>query len=188
MNIPKSAFAAALGGLLITACSTADPCPQAAEHFTHPIFSIPAEADANIALAENHLNALITVDAAAIRASVAPNFYANNTWFPEDSSDVEGVIQNWSRNDSTRTDQKISKVYAQSIEVADGHEYPGQWVQYWGTYSATDKASGKPFKAKFILDANVKDGRLIKTYLWFDRLSGFHQLGKTPPEAPVAKQ
>jgi hypothetical protein len=62
--------------------------------------------------------------------------------------------------------------------VADGNEHPRQWVQYWGTYSAMDKAAAKPFKVKFILDASVKNGRLVMTYLWFDRLSGFHQLGK----------
>ena len=45
----------------------------------HPVFSTPPEAQANIALAENYLNALITVDVAALRASVAPEFYASKT-------------------------------------------------------------------------------------------------------------
>lgn len=186
MSIRTRAFGVAFTTLLLGACIP-PPCPPAEEHFQHPVLSIPAEADANIALVEDYLNALIVVDADVIRGSVAPEFYANNTWLPEDSSDVEGVITHWMSNDSTRSDQKISKVFAQSIEIADGNEYPGQWVQYWGTYSATDKATSKPYKVKFIMDANLKDGKLVKTYLWFDRLSAFHQLGTTPPPAPASK-
>jgi hypothetical protein len=68
-----------------------------------------------MALAENYMKTLITADAATIRASVAPDICANKTWIPEDSSDVEGVITNWTRNDSTRTDQMITRGYAQSI-------------------------------------------------------------------------
>ncbi len=185
--IQRTALATTLSALLLGACTTPPPCPPVEEHFQHPVLSIPQEADANIALVEGYLNAMISANADGIRGAVAPDFYANNTWFPEDSSDVEGVIKNWMKNDSTRTDQKISKVYAQCIQVADGNEYPGQWVQYWGRYSAKDNETGKPFETKFILDANVKDGKLVKSYLWFDRLSAFHQTGKTPPAAPATK-
>jgi len=157
------------------------------EHFEHPVFSIPAETDANIAAVENHLNALITANEAGIRASVGAGFYANNTWLPADSSDVEGVVAEWLQNDSTRTAQLIKKTFAQSIQIAEGNAYPGQWVQYWGNYSATDKATGKPYKVLFLLDAQVKEGKVVKTYLHFDRLSVFNQLGIAPP-APAAEK
>lgn len=187
MNNLNPIFAVALGGLLFTACSSPEPCPPAAEHFKHPVYSIPAETDANIALVESYLNAVISADADAIRASVAPGFYSNNTFVPADSSDVEEVIANWMRIDSTRTEQKIVKDFAQSIQVAEGNEYPGQWVQYWGKYTAMHNATGKPFEVKFLFDANVADGKLTKAYMWFDRLSGFHQLGIPPPEAPATQ-
>jgi ketosteroid isomerase-like protein len=183
----RTALITALATVLVGACTTPPPCPPAVEHYQHPVFSIPAETDANIALAESYLMAVISADADAIRASVAPGFYSNNTFVPADSSDVEEVIANWMRIDSTRTDQKIIKDYAQSIEVAEGNDYHGQWVQYWGKYSATDNATGKPFQVKFIFDCNVKDGKLVKSYMWFDRLSSFHQLGIAPPAAPAAK-
>ena len=176
-----------LGATLLGACTSPAPCPPAEEHYTHPVYSIPMETDANIALVESYLNAVISADADAIRASVAPGFYSNNTFVPADSSDVEEIIANWMRIDSTRTDQKIVKDFAQSIQVAEGNEYPGQWVQYWGKYSAMHNATGKPLEVKFLFDANVKDGKLTKAYMWFDRLASFHQLGIPPPEAPAAK-
>lgn len=174
-------FAVGMTAVSLAACTTPSPCPPAEEHFKHPVFSIPAEADANIALAENFINALLRADVEAIRAAVAPGYYGNNTFIPSDSSDVEGMIATWMHNDSTRTDQKMTKDLARSIEIAEGNEYPGQWVQYWGTYSATDNGTGKPYEVKFIFDANVKDGKLVKSYLWFDRLSSFHQMGVDPP-------
>lgn len=175
----------AAASFLLIACS--QPCPPPPEHYSHPVFSIPEETDANIAAVDNYLHAMIKADAEAIRASVGPGFYSNNTWLPADSTDVEGVIMRWQRNDSTRADQKLKKTFAQCIRVAEGNDYPGDWVQYWGDYSATDKESGKPFTVKFLADAQVKDGKLVKIYTHFDRLSVFRQLGKTPPEAEPAK-
>lgn len=172
---------------MLSACTTPPPCPPVEEHFEHPVFSIPAETDANIASVETYLNALITADEPGIRAAVGEGFYANNTWLPADSSDVDGTVAHWMQNDSTRTDQRITKDFAQSIEVAEGNKYPGQWVQFWGDYSATDKELGKPYTVKFMLDAHVKDGKVVKTYLHFDRLSVFNQLGIAPP-APSAKK
>ena len=134
------------------------------------------------------MNAVISADAAKIRAAVGPGFYSNNTWEPADSMDVDGVIADWTENDSTRTEQKVRKTFAQSIQIAEGNDYPGQWVQYWFDYSATDKATGKPFIVKVLMDAQVKDGRVVKEYAHYDRLSVYRQLGITPPTEPEAKK
>ena len=154
--------------------------------------ALPDNYFSRLGLDQSKLAALIgdvpsTDPVAAIRAAVGPGFYSNNTWLPADSTDVEGVITRWQRNDSTRADQTVKKHFAQSIRVAEGNDYPGDWVQYWGDYSATDKESGKPFTVKFLADAQVKDGKLVKIYTHYDRLSIFRQLGKTPPEAEPAK-
>ncbi len=186
MRLHHLILSTAVASTLLIACS--EPCPPPAEHFEHAVFSIPLEADANIAVVERYLNALIAADATGIRGAVGDGFYANNTWVPADSSDVEGVIANWMQNDSTRTDQKVTKVFAQSIQIADGNEYPGQWVQYWGSYSATDKATGKSYVVQFLLDGQVKEGKLVKTYTHYDRLSVYQQLGVAPPAATEAKK
>lgn len=186
MRLHHIILGTAIASTLFIGCS--QPCPPAAEHFEHAVFSIPAETDANIAAVERYLNALITADAAGIRAAVGPGFYANNTWVPADSSDVEGVVANWIKNDSTRADQKFKKTFAQGIQIAEGNDYPGQWVQVWGDYSATDKATGKPFVVKVLVDAQVKEGKLVKIYSHYDRLSVYQQLGTAPPAAPEAKK
>jgi ketosteroid isomerase-like protein len=146
--------------------------------------SIPESADANIAVVENHLNALITANADGIRSTTAPGFYANNTFTPADSSDTDGVIAHWMKNDSARTDQKIEKVFAECVSVAAGDEYAGDWVHFWGTYSAINKAAAKPYKVPFFLDCRVEDGKITKSYLYYDRLSVYHQLGIAAPSAP----
>mgnify|MGYP001342084808 CR=1 FL=1 len=189
MNIQHIAPSVVLTSLLFAACTTPPaPCPPVEEHFVHSLSSIPPEADANIAVVEGYLTALTKADADAIRAAAAPNFYANNTFTPADSSDVEGVIADWLRNDSTRSDQRIERVFAECVRVADGNEYAGDWVHYWGTYSATDKATDKPYQVPFFYDARVQDGKITKSYTYFDRLSVFHQLGIAPPPAPAAKK
>jgi len=186
MHFQKTILPLAIVSTLLISCS--QPCPPAPEHFQHAVFSIPAETDANIAVVEVYLNALVAGDAAAIRAATGPGFYANNTWLPADSMDVEGVVANWAHTDSSDTDQKLKKTFAQGIQIAEGNHYPGQWVQYWGDYSATDKATGKPYIVKILVDAQVKDGKLVKTYAHYDRLSVYQQLGIAPPAAPEVKK
>lgn len=181
MSIRKTAFTIALPGLVLAACSTPQPAPPVAEQFVHPVLSIPPETDANIAVVEGYLNALLKADAAAIRSATAPGFYANDTYTPEDSSDVDGVIAAWTRNDSTRSDQKIARVWAECVRIAPGNDYAGDWVHYWGTYTATDKATGKPYRVPFFYDSRVQDGKITKSYTYLDRLSVYRQLGVAPP-------
>jgi len=187
MTIRNTTFTFAIPGLLLAACSAPQPCPPVEVHFVHPVSSIPPEADANIAVVEGYLNALVTLDVAAIRAATAPGFYANNTYTPPDSSDVEGVISAWMHNDSTRSDQKLEKVFAECVRVAPGNEYAGDWVHYWGTYYATDKATGKPFRVPFFYDGRVEDGKITKSYTYLDRLSVWNQLGVAPPVPATRK-
>jgi len=184
MKFQMIVFSLALPSLLLMACSAPPaPCPPVEEHFVHPLSSIPATADDNIAVVEGYLNALAKADAAALRAAVAPGFYANNTFTPPDSSDVDGIIKIWMKNDSTRSNQKFEKVFAECVTVAAGDEYAGDWVHYWGTYSATDNATGKPYKVPFFYDARVEGGKITKSYTYYDRLSVYHQLGTKPPAA-----
>ena len=56
------------------------------------------------------------------------------------------------------------------------------------TAEITDKATGKPYRVPFFFDGRVQDGKITKSYTYFDRLSVFHQLGIAPPPAPAAKK
>ena len=178
------AIAASLAAFALFACNAPAPCPPVEERFTHPVLSISPDNDANVAAVEAYLNALVKTDTAAIRAALAPGFFANNTFTPADSSDVAAVTANWVKNGAERSDQKVHKYFAQCVRIAEGNEYAGDWVQYWGKYSATDKATGKPYVVPFFMDSRLKDGKLVKSYTYFDRLSVSHQLGTKPPAAP----
>lgn len=171
--------------LLLAACS--QPCPPAPEHFTHPVLSVPPEADANMALVEGFLNACIKADVPAMRAALAPDYHEMLQVTPEDTSDVEKTIADWIRIDSTRTDQQLTTDAIEAIRYASG-KWEGDWVHFWGSYSATHKATGKPFKVPFFFDTQLKDGKLLRAYVYYDQLSVYHQLGIAPPAPDETKR
>lgn len=184
MKLFHSAAAASLVALLFAACSEPAPCPPPEEHFEHAVVSISPDIDANIAVVEGYLQGLVSADEAAIRGALAPGYYSHNTFLPADSSDADKVVAAWMRNDSTRSDQKVTQRAASCTRVAEGNEFAGDWVHYWGRYSATDVATGKPYVVPFFLNARVENGKMTTAFTYFDRLSVFHQLGTTPPPAP----
>jgi ketosteroid isomerase-like protein len=176
---------AALSTTLLLACS--QPCPPAAEHFTHPVLSVPPEADANMALVEGFLNACLKADTAAMRAAMAPDYHELLQTVPEDTSDVQEAIATWLAIDSTRTDQKLTTDAIEAIRHASG-KWEGDWVHFWGSYSATQKSTGKSFKVPFFFDSQLKDGKLQRSYMYYDLLSVYNQLGIAPPTAVEAKK
>ncbi len=186
MIYSNSAIAVPLLAMLFVACTEPAPCPPPEEHFEHPVMSISPDIDANIAVVEGYMQGIVNADEAAIRAALAPGFYSNNTWLPADSSDVDKIVKAWMKNDSTRSDQKITKVVASCTRVAEGNEYAGDWVHYWGRYSATDNETGKSYVVPLFFNTRVENGQMTKAYAYYDRLSIFHQLGTTPPAAPGA--
>lgn len=184
MRLQHNIALVAIGSTLLFACS--QPCPPAPEHFTHSLLSIPPEADANIAVVEGFLNACVKADTVAMRAAMDPGYYGILETTPIDSSSVEQVISDWRRIDSTRTDQKLTTNAAEGNRYASG-KWQGDWVNYWGEYKATDKATGKSFVVPFFFDAQVKGGKLMKSYIYYDVLSVYNQLGIAPPAAPATK-
>lgn len=171
---------AALGTTMLVACS--QPCPPVPEHFTHPVLSVPPEADANMAVVEGFLNACIKADAAGMRAVMAPGYHELLQTVPEDTSDAEKTIADWIAIDSTRTDQKLSIDAIEAFRYASG-KWEGDWVHVWASYSATHKAPGKPFTVPFFFDTQLKDGKLLRSYIYYDMLSAYNQLGIAPPAA-----
>ncbi|MGB3527260.1 MAG: hypothetical protein WBB32_14970 [Flavobacteriales bacterium] len=63
------------------------------------------------------------------------------------------------------------------------------WIcdPYWGEYKATHKATGKRFVVPFFFDTQLKDGKLLRAYIYYDMLSVYDQLGIAPPAAPANK-
>jgi len=177
MKTKKIMLSAATAALLV-ACT--QPCPPAAEHFTHPVLSVPPEADANMALVEGYLRACIKADTAAMRAALAPGYHELMQTVPEDTTDADQTIADWVRIDSARTDQQLTSDAIEAIRYASG-KWEGDWVHFWGIYSAVHKRTGKAFKVPFFFDTQLKDGKMQRSYVYYDELSVYKQLGITPP-------
>ncbi|MBX2981717.1 MAG: nuclear transport factor 2 family protein [Flavobacteriales bacterium] len=184
MRLQQYILLAALGSTLLFGCS--EPCPPAPEHFTHSLLSVPPETDANIAVVEGFLNACVKADVEGMRAAMAPGYHELLQTTPIDSSDAEKVIFDWVAMDSTRTDQQLTMDAVEGIRHASG-EWQGDWVHYWGEYKATHKATGKRFVVPFFFDTQLKDGKLLRAYIYYDMLSVYDQLGIAPPAAPANK-
>ncbi len=180
----KTVFLSTAFAALLVSCS--QPCPPAAEHFTHPVLSVPPEADANMELVEGFLNACLNVDTVAMLSAMAPDYHELLQTVPEDTSDVEKTIADWIAIDSTRTDQQLTIDAIEAMRYASG-KWQGDWVHVWGSYAATHKVTGKTFKVPFFFDSQVKDGKLLRSYMYYDMLSVYNQLGIAPPSAAEAK-
>lgn len=181
----KQLLPATLGIALLVACSK--PCPPPAEHFAHPVLSVPPEADANMAVVEGFLRACLKADTAAMRTAMAPGYHELLQTVPEDTTDAEGTIADWIAIDSTRADQQLTTDAMEAVRHASG-KWEGDWVHFWGMYSATHKATGKPFKIPFFFDTQLKDGKLLRSYTYYDMLSVYNQLGIAPPAPEGAKK
>ena len=165
--------------LLIAACQT--PCPEPEEHWEHPVLSVSPDIDTNIAIVQSYMNGIITADEEAIRNATAENFISYSQRVPMDSATVDEVVEGWQKNDSTRSDQNIEIIAASCERVASGNKYAGDWVHYWGRYSATDNATGKHYEVPFFSNTFMENFKMVESYVYFDRLSVFHQLGVDPP-------
>lgn len=179
MHLLKVYSLALTAGILLVACQ--EPCPEPEEVWQHDVVSISPDIDTNIAIVDGYFQALVNADEAGIRAALAPGFYGHNSFVPADSSSVDEVVANWLGNDTTRSDQKIEMLVASCTQVAEGNRFAGDWVHYWGTYSATDNETGKPYVVPFFHNSRVEGGKMTASYLYFDRLAIFHQLGVDPP-------
>lgn len=61
-------------------------------------------------------------------------------------------------------------------------------VHFWGTYSATHQGTGKNFTEPFFFDTQLKDGKMLRSYVNYDLLFVYQQLGRTLTPAPGAKK
>jgi ketosteroid isomerase-like protein len=177
----RSFFPAGLAAsMLLAACS--QPCPPAPEHYTNAQYSIPPEIDANIALVQGYLEACIKADENGMRAATDPGYIEHEMFTPVDSMGIDSVVAGYLEIDTLRSDQRISDISADGVRYATG-KWAGDWVNFFADYSATDKKTGNPFKIPFFFNAQVKNGKLVRSYLYFDRLSVYNQLGIAPPAA-----
>ncbi len=184
-NVPQLIAGLALLGA--AACTAPAPPPAAQPEAKPAPIAISTAADSNIAVVQAYLNGLVMADSSAVRGAVSPGFMSYETWIPGDSANVDSVFAGWQHRATTDTDQKLEKTAALSVSVAAGQKFAGDWVYYWGTYSATDKSLGKSYSVPFFCTALMANGKIYKDWTYYDRLAVFDQLGVAPPSPKTAQ-
>ena len=179
MKTTKHLFGLLAAVALITACQ--QPCPEVEEHWHHDVLSISPDIDTNTAIVQSYMNGLITADEEAIRNATSADFYSVAQRVPADSLSVDEIVEAWQKNDSTRSDQKIETIAMSCERVAEGQKYAGDWVHFWGRYSAVDNKTGKPYTVPYFFNTRIENYKMVEAYVYFDRLAIWHQLGVDPP-------
>ena len=136
-------------------------------------------ADADIKLVSDYVDNLVAGQIDKAVSVLAANFKGFGSSTGKDSGDAKMVAESWKQNDSVQTNRKAEYVVATFV-VKQG-ELAGHWVEMWGTYSFTE--NGKDVKFPYQYSAHLKDGKIDRDYIYFDRLSILEALGYTitPP-------
>lgn len=114
-----------------------------------------------------------------LKAILSDNYIAYGPG-PKDSLNTEQLINQWKENYKVQSNRKVDQI-TQTFRVLSGN-LQGDWVNLWGTYSFTQ--NGKDLTLPFQLTAQVKDGKLERSTIYYDQLSILEELGftVTPPK------
>lgn len=135
-------------------------------------------ADADIKLVSDYVHNLVAGEVDKATSMLASNYKGYGPG-PGDSSTVQTVNAGWKQSDSLQLNRKDDFVTA-TFNVKSG-DLAGHWVEMWGTYSFTE--NGKDVKFPYQYSAHLKDGKIDRDYLYYDRLYILTTLGYTltPP-------
>lgn len=161
--------------ILFIVQSCQQPCPEV-EEAEPGLLEISPNMDRDVETVTAYMNALLSADSAAIRGYVADDFISYYMTSPMDSTDADGHIASWKGIGEQRSDQKNEIIAASSLRVNDG-QFKGDWVQIWGTYSATMNDSGTAIEVPYFVNLNIVDGKISREYGYYDRLGINMKLG-----------
>ncbi|HMG66228.1 MAG TPA: hypothetical protein VK588_01035 [Chitinophagaceae bacterium] len=135
-------------------------------------------ADADIKLVSDYVHNLVAGDVDKATSMLASNYRGYGPG-PGDSSTVETVNQGWKQSDSVQLNRKNDFVSA-TFNVKSG-DLAGHWVEMWGSYSFTE--NGKDVRFSYQYSAHLKNGKIDRDFLYYDKLYILTTLGYTltPP-------
>lgn len=98
----------------------------------------------------------------------------------KDSVNTEQLINQWKENYKVQSNRKVTQI-TQTFRVLSGN-LQGDWVNLWGTYNFTQ--NGKDLTLPFQLTAQVKDGKLERSTIYYNEVPLLLELGftLTPPK------
>lgn len=135
-------------------------------------------AEADIKVVADYLNSLVSGDLVKVKSSLASNYKGYGP-SPNDSTNAEKTISEWTENYKTQTDRKFTSV-SQTFRVLQG-DLKGNWVAVWGDYTFTQ--NGKTVKFPLQYTARVTNGKIDSDRVYYDRMFVMESLGfkVTPP-------
>jgi len=138
-------------------------------------------ADADIKMVSDYVHKLVAGDVDKAVSMLASNYKGYGPG-PADSATAELVAADWKHSDSVQTNRKDDFV-ASTFNVKTG-DLAGHWVAMWGTYSFTE--NGHDVRFPYQYSAHLKNGKIDRDYVYYDRLYIMTALGYTV--TPPAKQ
>ena len=146
------------------------------------VVSISPDADRNIAIGADYINALVAGDWTKVRSLLAPGFM---TYGPGalDSANTEQNAKMWQEQYQTHKNREIKIIASTSMQVKEG-SHKGDWLLLWLDYKAQFDTTNKSIHVPVQMTIKMDNGKIAVEQSFFDTGSVYTQLGwtMTPPQ------
>jgi len=153
-----------LVGVLQWSCNTS-PNSNAESATSNTPTEIVTNGSENIALVHQFLNAQMTGDGETMRNLTTSDFYAINP--AGDSLTINTYVNTWTALSKSRSNQDAGVFATNSQSVKEG-PLKGEWVLFWGTYTATDIQSSEALEILWHADFQVVNGKVKRLVSYFN--------------------
>jgi len=169
--------------LLCTLCLSVWSCKEKevteAPEVAPRLYDISPNEEANMQLATNFIDAIISNKQDQIRSMVAADFMFYGP-ASKDSVNIDQLVVNWAVADSLRSNQNPGVLAMTSLRVNEGR-FMGDWVHVWGNYSANVNNSDFVYDVPWHHAYFIENGKISLGRTWFDRLQSSMDLGVVVP-------
>lgn len=174
----RSFFRSGLLGTLLLLAFTLQMSAQDSPAYKDLVVENP-EPEADMKVLADYVNWLTAGKTDEVKAILSDSYLAYGPG-QADSLNTEQLINAWKENYKVQSNRKVNLI-TQTFRVVAGN-LKGDWVSLWGTYSFTQ--SEKDLSLPFQITAQVKDGKLERSTIYYDQLPILLQLGftVTPPK------
>ncbi|GHB63166.1 DUF4440 domain-containing protein [Persicitalea jodogahamensis] len=178
-KVISSAARFSLFFLLFLACSHSF-AQRTPKH--NDVVALSKNADENVAVLNNYLDALVSGDLNRARSLLAADYQENGPGY-EKPMNSEQAINSWQSSLNQRTDHRISDRRTLAYQEKSGLN-EGDWVMGWGTYHWKEKAGGTMIELPYQITARVSNGTLKEARYYYDRATVRDKMGYVaiPPE------
>ncbi|MBT8221523.1 MAG: nuclear transport factor 2 family protein [Bacteroidia bacterium] len=119
----------------------------------------------NIALVQKFIDAQMAGDGETMKKLVNDDFLARNP--AGDTLTIEEYATVWTTLSKTRANQDAG-VFATNTQNVSTGALAGEWVMFWGTYTAEDLKSQEVIEVLWHADFMIKDAKISRSVTYFD--------------------